>query len=129
METMTDTNPTPPMATAGQSKNNKETEIEMLARLVVNGFAEVKEQIGGLQGQVNGLQGQINGLENQFEDLRGEMRAGFENNRIEHKEMNEHLVSLDRKQMGAMESLDETVLKSDFDELTERVVVLETKFA
>jgi hypothetical protein len=42
--------------------------------------------------------------------------------------MTEHLKSLDRKQKGAMESLDETVLKSDFDGLEERVVVLEAKF-
>jgi hypothetical protein len=83
-----------------------------------------------LQGQINGLQGSLREeMHEGFEDIRGEMRAGFENNRIEHKEMNEHLESLNRKQMGALESLDETVLKSDFDELEERVVVLETKFA
>ena len=120
---MTDTN----------KKDNKETDIEMLARLVVNGFAEVKEQINGLQGQVNGLQTQLSGvhnsLQNQIDELQSEMRTGFEDNRIEHKEMNQHLESLDRKQMGAQESLDETVLKSDFNELEERVVALEAKFA
>lgn len=106
--------------------NDKEISIEMLARMMAKGFAEMKEQMTSMN---TGLQGQINVLQNQFEDIRGEMRAGFVNNRIEHKEMNEHLASLDRKQMGALESLDETVLKSDFDELEERVVVLETKFA
>jgi hypothetical protein len=129
---MTDTN--------NKDKKETETEIEMLARLVVNGFAEMKDQmanmdhglqgqINGLQGQINGLQGKINGLENQFEDLRGEMRAGFEDNRIEHKEMIQHLESLDRKQVGTLESLDETVTRTEHEELKERVVILETKFA
>jgi hypothetical protein len=107
-------------------KDNKETDVEMLARLIADGFSGMQKQINGLQAQLTGTQ---NSLQNQTDDLQSEMRAGFENNRIEHKEMNEHLESLDRKQMGALESLDETVLKSDFDELEGRVVVLETKFA
>jgi hypothetical protein len=110
---MTDTN----------KKDNTETDVEMLALLVVNGFAEMKQLMNNMGSEIR------TEMHEEFEDVRGEMRAGFENNRIEHKEMNEHLASLDRKQMGARESLDETVLKSEFDELSERVVVLETKLA
>ena len=106
--------------------NNKETEIEMLARLVTNGFDRMQEQMNGIN---TGLQGQINGLQNQIDGLQSEMRTGFADNRFEHKEMNQHLESLGQKQIGAMESLDETVLKSEFNELEERVVVLETKLA
>jgi peptidoglycan hydrolase CwlO-like protein len=120
---MTDTN----------KNNNKETETEMLARLIADGFNGMQQQINGLQTQLtdvhHGLQGQINGLQNQVDELQSEVRKGFEDNRLEHKEINQHLASLDRKQIGTLESLDETVPRSEFNELSERVVVLETKMA
>ncbi|MCK9351894.1 MAG: hypothetical protein WCT49_05825 [Candidatus Paceibacterota bacterium] len=117
--------------------NNKEIDIEMLARMMAKGFAEIKEQMTdmntGLQGQINSMQTQLTvvheDLQYQIDALQSEMRTGFEGNRAEHREINKHLESLDRKQIGALESLDETVLKSEFDELADRVVVLETKMA
>jgi len=93
----------------------KETEIEMLARLVVSRF--------------DVMEGKIDGLQNQFDELRDEMRTGFSNVHLEQKETNRRLESLERKQVGTMESLDETVLRSEFGELEGRVMILEEKMA
>jgi hypothetical protein len=101
------------------NKNNKETDTEMLARLMANGFAQMKEQIVGVHSN----------LQNQIDMLQSEMRTGFADNRFEHREINRHLESIDRKQAGTLESLDETVPRREFAELEERVIVLETKFA
>lgn len=102
--------------------HKKETEIEMLARLVVSRFDIMEEKMGGMQDEMHGLQ-------NQFDELRDEMRTGFANVHIEQKETNRRLSSLERKQIGTLESLDETVLRSEFGELEGRVVILEEKIA
>lgn len=93
----------------------KETEIEMLARLVVSRF--------------DIMEGKMDGLQNQVDELRDEMRTGFSNVHLEQKETNRRLESLERKQIGTLESLDETVLRSEFGELEGRVMVLEEKMA
>jgi phage-related tail protein len=108
---------------------HKETDTEKLAGMMARGFErieeqfkEVKEQITGVE---NNLQGQINGLREEVQ----EAHKDIVDIRLEQKETNRHLESIDQKQFGQLQSLDETVPRAEFEELTERVVVLETKFA
>jgi len=107
----------------------KETEIEMLARLVVSRFDIMEGKIDGMQKGMGSMQKGMNGLQNQVDELRDEMRTGFSNVHLEQKETNRRLESLERKQIGTLESLYETVLRSEFGELEGRVMILEEKIA
>ncbi|MFA5831147.1 MAG: hypothetical protein WC878_04950 [Candidatus Paceibacterota bacterium] len=95
--------------------NKKETDAEMLARLMADGFGRMQRQFDELHEEMN------NGFNEAHEDMTDV--------RVEQKETNRRLESLERKQMGTLESLDETVPRSEFNELEGRVAVLETKLA
>jgi polyhydroxyalkanoate synthesis regulator phasin len=98
--------------------------IENLARFTINGFDKmeakmetlatkdelslVKEDVSLLAGEVSSLAGEVSSLKE------------------EQKETNRRLGSIERKQLGILLSLDETVHRSEFEELTHRVEALES---
>jgi hypothetical protein len=104
----------------------KETDTEMLARMMANGFEQLGNQIKAVHSD---SQGQFNGLQGQFNELRDEMHTGFSDIRLEIRDLNRSVESLKQKLSGVRESLDETVLKSEFIELKNKVLALEAHFA
>lgn len=92
--------------------------VDNLAIIVVSGFEQVKEKISVIEEK-------ISVMEDDISSIRGELSSIKE----EQKETNRRLDSIERKQMGTVLSLDETVPRREFDELSERVIILETKFA
>ncbi len=102
--------------------DKKETDFEMLARLMTDGFNRIEERLAGHDER-------FESIESKIENLQAEMHTGFARVTQEFVEVNERLDSLERKQIGTLESLDETVSKREFDDLEERVILLETKIA
>ncbi len=96
----------------------KETELELLARLVKDGFERMDKK--------------FEQIDNRFDSLEKRVGSGFEKVdsqlfSINH-ELKDHTVRLDsieRKQGGLRLSLDETVHESEFKALTKRVEALE----
>ena len=92
----------------------KETDAEMLARLMAdgfgemrNGFKEVNTRLDVVDVRLDEMSGQLTVLEKGQTEIR------------------QRLESIDKKQVGMLESLDETVHQSDFRKLVQRVEVLE----
>ena len=90
-------------------KKGNETDTEFLARLMAEGFGEVKTRLDVGDVRLDEMNGQLAVLE------RGQT------------EIRHRLDSMEKKQMGVLESLDETVRQSEFRKLVARVGVLEGK--
>lgn len=117
-------------------KNGKMT-LEKLARMMAQGFENTKEELRQefRQGQAKLEQGQAKleqgqeesnrrllALEQGQEGLRQEVSSLKE----EQKEINRIVKSTERKQIGILISLDETVHRSEFKKLEHRVEMLES---
>lgn len=104
----------------------------MLARFIAGEFGRLNERMDhmderfdGIDGRLNGIDGRLNGIEERLD--RVESDVGFIKNEL--RETNQRLSSLEQKQFGTLESLDNTVPRHEFEKLEERVVILETKTA
>lgn len=96
----------------------KETNTEFLARLMAEGFGEIKAEMKTRFGEVDTRFDVI--------DVRlGEMDSDITSLQKGVSEVNRRLDSIEKKQDGMLESLDETVHQSEFRKLVERVEVLE----
>ena len=92
----------------------KETDTEFLARLMAEGFGQVNTRIDGINTRLDGIDIRLDGMGNQIISLeKGQA------------ETHRRLDSIEKKQMGMLESLDETVHRSEFVALVQRVEVLE----
>ncbi|MDP1722143.1 MAG: hypothetical protein Q8L37_02945 [Candidatus Gottesmanbacteria bacterium] len=85
----------------------KETDTEFLARLVTNGFGEVNTRFDGIDIRLDGIDNRLLSLE-----------------KIQSQTLS-RLDSIERKQDGTLLSLDETVHRSEFAQLVQRVEILE----
>lgn len=85
----------------------KETDTELLARLVTKGFGEVNTRLDGMDIRFDGVDDRLLSLE-----------------KIQSQTLS-RLDSIERKQDGMILSLDETVHRSEFIKLVQRVEVLE----
>lgn len=85
----------------------KETDTELLARLMADGFGQVNTRLDGIDVRLDGMSDQILHLE------KGQT------------ETHHRLDSIERKQEGMLTSLDETVHRSEFARLVRRVDLLE----
>ena len=89
----------------------KETDTELLARLMAEGFGEMKASVD---------------KRFDFVDVRlEEMNSDITSLQKGVSEVSRRLDSIEKKQIGMLESLDETVHRSEFTKLVERVEVLE----
>lgn len=88
-------------------QKTKETDTEFLARQIAEGFGEVNKRFDVVDVRLDEMSGDITDLK------RGQT------------ETHRRLDSIEKKQTGMLESLDETVHQSEFRKLVQRVEVLE----
>lgn len=108
----------------------KETEFEVLARLVLDGFARVEGRFNKVDERLSGIDERFISIDKRFDTI--DIRFEHVNSAlfsINH-ELKEHTVRLDnieRKQTGVLANLDESVHRSEFKTLARRVDLLEKK--
>jgi hypothetical protein len=120
-EIKTNVKPSSAKATAGK----EETDTEMLARIMVNGFEEIMKIIATLatKEKLSIVEKKLSFVEDDITSIRGELSSIKE----EQKETNRRLFSIERKQTGIVLSLDETVHRSEFEVVVRRVEALEKR--
>lgn len=109
------------MKKAVTKKVHKESEFEMLARLVKDGFERMDKRFEQVDKRFEQIDKRFNHVDARFELVNSQLFS------INH-ELKEHTVRLDsieRKQGGMRLSLDETVHVSELKALTKRVEKLE----
>lgn len=99
----------------------KESGIDMLARMMKQGFDGVDKRLDGVDKRLGSLEERMGSVEDGQSSLVQEVIAL---NRAQ-DETNRRLTSIERKQSGILESLDNTVTKREFQVLANRVAVLE----
>lgn len=90
-----------------ESEMKKETDTELLARLMAEGFGQVNTHLSEIDSDLVEMNDRLLSVE------KGQ------------SETHRRLDSIERKQSGMLESLDETVHRSEFVKLVQRVEVLE----
>ena len=127
-----------------KKKIKKETDTEILSRLIVNGFEDVNKHFGQIDKRFEQVDKRFEQVDKRFEqvDQRFEQmdqkfeqigsEISFVKQKVfsieeEQKETNRRLASLERKQIGTVLSLDETVHRNEFNEIVHRVEKLENK--
>ncbi len=110
--------------------DKKETDTEMLARLMVNGFDGVNKRLDGVDKRLDGVDKRLGSLETDVSSLKTDMsyvKQELVSINLAQDETNHRLTSIERKQTGLLESIDETVHKKEFQVLVSRVRILEGK--
>ena len=115
--------------------------MESLARIVQGGFAEMQNnfvalkkdmdsrfnavdiRLDGMDKRFDGIDNRLDGIDNRLDGVDSQISSLFQ----EQKETNRRLDSIERKQLGLLTSLDETVHRNEFSVLLRRVDVLEKK--
>ena len=110
----------------------KESNIEMLARLVADGFEKMEREFSSVKQELSFVQEEVSSVKQEVSSLKEEMNIRFEdveirltNINLEQKETNRRLDTIERHQKGMLESLDETVHRNEFARLEKRVKALE----
>ncbi len=110
--------------------NKKETDTEMLARLMVHGFdcmdkrfEQVDKRFEQVDKRLDKIDERLGGVEERVGSLGQEVVSLH----LAQDETNRRLTAIERKQSGLLESIDETVHKKEFDILVSRVRILEGK--
>jgi predicted nucleic acid-binding Zn-ribbon protein len=117
--------------------NTKESDIEMLARIIHDGFSEVGDKFIQVNKRFEQIDKRFEQIDKRFEqiDKRFEqVDIKFEGIQHQiagiHHELKDHTVRLERierKQAGMLISIDENVHRSEFKNLASRVEALEKK--
>lgn len=118
------------MKKATVKTTKKETDTEMLARLMKQGFDRMDIRFDGVEGRLDKVEGRLDGVEEKLvlvEGRLGHLDREVVGLHLAQDETNRRLTSLERKQAGVLESLDDTVHKKEFRALVTRVKVLEGK--
>ncbi len=92
----------------------KETDTELLARQIADGFGDVKTSFEAVGKRFDFVDVQLEEMNSDITSL----QKGV-------SEANRRLDSIEKKQAGMLESLDETLHRSEFVQLVQRVEVLE----
>ena len=93
-----------------------ETDTEFLARLMADGFGRVDARFDAVDARFDGIDSEIVEVKDRLLSLE-KIQA----------EILHRLDSMEKKQMGTLASLDETVHRGEFIKLAHRVEVLEKK--
>lgn len=119
----------------GEPKKNEKVTLEKLASLIeklavftVNGFEELRQGQAKLEQRQEKLEQRQEKLEQRQEKLeqgQGGLREEIAFLKEEQKETNRCLRLIERKQVGTLTSLDETVHRNEFNKLARRVEALE----
>ena len=99
----------------------KETDTELLARLMAEGFGEMNIRFDGIDDRLDGIDDRLDGIDGRLNDVDGRLLSL---EKIQSQTLY-RLDSIERKQDGMSLSLDETVHRSEFVKLVQRVEVLE----
>lgn len=92
----------------------KETDTEFLARLMAEGFGQVNTRLDGIDTRLDSVDSDLIEVNDRLLSLeKGQVN------------IYRSLDSIEKKQAGMLESLDETVHQSEFRKLVQRVVLLE----
>ena len=102
---------------------HKETEFEMLARLMQDGFARVDEKFEKIDSRFEQIDSRFEKIDSRFDLIDSQLFS------INHelKDHRQRLDRIERKQAGALANLDESVHRSEFKTLSRRVDALEKK--
>lgn len=92
----------------------KETDTELLARLMAEGFGQVNTRLDGIDTRLDSVDSDLIEVNDRLLSLeKGQVN------------IYRSLDSIEKKQTGTLESLDETVHQSEFRKLVQRVDLLE----
>jgi septal ring factor EnvC (AmiA/AmiB activator) len=116
---------------------NKESGIDMLARMMKQGFDRVDKRFDGIDKRLDGVDKRLDGVDKRLGSLEDGQRSLEDGQRSlvqevialnrAQDETNIRLTSIERKQTGILSSLDDTVTRSEFRLLANKVAVLEKK--
>ncbi len=110
--------------------NKEETGIEMVARLVVDGFEKVEQKFSLMNSRLDGIDSRLDGIDSRLDGIDSRLDgidSRIANLTSEQAETNRRLSSLEKKQMGTLLSLDETVHRNEFNKVVRRVEALEKR--
>ena len=109
---------------------NKESGIDMLARMMKQGFDSVDKRFDGVDKRLDGVDERLDSLEKGQKSLEAGQNSLVQEvlalNQAQ-EETNRRLTSIERKQIGILSSLDETVTRKEFQVLVSKVAVLEKR--
>lgn len=109
-----------------------ETDTEFLARLMAEGFGRVDARFDGVDARFDGVDARLDGIDARLDrvdtDLVEVNDRLFSLEKIQTETL-DRLDSIERKQMGMLASLDETVHRGEFVRLERRVGALEARRA
>lgn len=107
---------------------NKESGIDMLARMMKQGFDRVDKRFDGVDKRLDSLKKGQKSLEAGQKSLEAGQNSLVQEVLVlnqAQEETNRRLTSIERKQMGILSSLYETVTRKEFQVLVSKVAVLE----
>ena len=99
----------------------KETDIELLARSMAKGFEQMNTRFDGVDARFDGVDTRLDVVDVRLDEMSGQLTT-LEKGQ---SEIHHRLDSIEKKQIGMLESLDETVHQSEFRKLVQRVEALE----
>ena len=106
----------------------KETDTEFLARMMAEGFAQVNTRLDGIDvrldaidARLDAIDARLDGIDARLDGIDGRLLSLEKGQAETHRRLD----SIEKKQVGMLESIDETVHKSEFIKLVRRVEVLE----
>lgn len=102
---------------------DKDSGIDMLARLMKQGFDRMDDGFAQGDKRFEKVEGRLGSLKEDMSHIKKEVVAL----NLAQDETNRRLTSIERKQTGILSSLDETVIRSEFALLANKVAMLEKK--
>ena len=99
----------------------KETDTELLARLMAEGFGQVNTRLDGIDVRLDGIDVRLDGMDSRFDRVENRLTSLEKGQAETHRRLD----SIEQKQEGMLLSLDETVHRSEFMKLVRRVAILE----
>lgn len=109
-----------------------ETDTEFLARLMAEGFGRVDARFDAVDARFDGIDARLDGIDARLDGIDLEI-VGIKDRLLSlekvQAEILRRLDSIEKKQMGTLASLDETVHRSEFVRLEHGVGALEVKRA
>ena len=104
-----------------KTSRKAETDTEMLARLMAEGFGQINTRFDGIDDRLDGIDDRLDGMGARFDEMHSRLRS-LEKGQ---SEIIVRLGSVERKQEGMRLSIDEMVHKNEFAKLARRVTILE----
>ncbi len=109
-------------------EGKEETDTELLARLMAEGFGQVNTRLDGIDTRLDGIDDRLDGIDTRLDGIDGRL-DGMDGRLLSLEKIQSQtlsrLDSIERKQDGMLLSLDETAHQRDVEKLSHRVQTLE----